>query len=57
MLYGEAYSEPFPRNLYGGWAGSGSNEDQKPEKLKLLRLPLIRILEALNILSQFMGLK
>lgn len=38
VLYGEAYSEPFPRNLYGGWAGSGSNEDLKPEKSKTLEV-------------------
>lgn len=31
-LYGQAYQEPTMRNLYGGWGGSGSNENLKPEK-------------------------
>lgn len=31
LLYGQAYQEPTMRNLYGGWSGSGSNENLKPE--------------------------
>ena len=30
-LYGEAAQEPTPRTLYGGWTGSGSDPDLKPE--------------------------
>jgi outer membrane cobalamin receptor len=30
-LYGEASQEPTPRTLYGGWQGSGSDPDLKPE--------------------------
>ncbi len=32
LLYGQAYQEPTMRNLYGGWSGSGSNENLKPER-------------------------
>jgi outer membrane receptor for ferrienterochelin and colicins len=31
-LYGEAFQEPVPRLLYGGWTGSGSDPDLVPEK-------------------------
>lgn len=32
LLYGQAYQEPSPRNLYGNWIGSGADPDLKPEK-------------------------
>lgn len=32
LLFGQAYQEPTMRNLYGGWSGSGSNENLKPER-------------------------
>lgn len=32
VLFGQAYQEPTPRVLYGGWSGSGSNLALKPEK-------------------------
>ncbi len=32
LLYGEAYQEPQPRNLYGSWRGSGSDPELEPEK-------------------------
>lgn len=32
LLYGEAFQEPVPRNLYGGWGGSGSEPTLKPEE-------------------------
>lgn len=31
LLYGEAFNEPAPRELYGGWRGSGSNPTLDPE--------------------------
>lgn len=37
-LYGEAYQEPVPRTLYGGWKGSGSEPDLKPEKSRTIEL-------------------
>ena len=32
LLYGEAFSEPAPIQLYGGWNGRNSNANMKPEK-------------------------
>ncbi len=40
LLYGEAFQEPVPRNLYGGWTGSGSDPDLKPEESKTYELNL-----------------
>lgn len=37
-LYGEAAQEPTPRTLYGGWQGSGSDPDLKPERSRTLEL-------------------
>lgn len=37
-LYGQAYQEPAPRVLYGGWAGSGSDPNLSPEKSDTLEL-------------------
>ncbi len=31
LLYGEAYYQPTPRNLYGAWEGSGSDPNLMPE--------------------------
>ena len=31
-LYGEAFQEPVPRLLYGGWTGAGSDPDLEPER-------------------------
>lgn len=36
VLYGEAIQEPTPRQLYGGWAGSGSSPDLNPEESRTL---------------------
>lgn len=36
VLYGQAYQEPTPRVLYGGWSGSGSNLNLRPEKSNTL---------------------
>lgn len=32
LLYGQAYQEPTPRSLYGGWLASGADLNLKPEK-------------------------
>ncbi|MBZ0111825.1 MAG: TonB-dependent receptor [Thermoanaerobaculia bacterium] len=32
VLYGEAFQEPNPRVLYGGWRGSGSDPELAPER-------------------------
>jgi len=37
-LYGEAFQEPTPRLLYGGWAGSGSDPNLEPETSDTIEL-------------------
>lgn len=37
-LYGQAFQEPPPRVLYGGWDGSGSDPDLKPQRSETLEL-------------------
>jgi outer membrane receptor for ferrienterochelin and colicins len=37
-LYGEAFQEPTPRLLYGGWTGSGSDPDLRPETSRTMEL-------------------
>lgn len=41
-LYGEAWQEPVPRLLYGGWKGSGSDPDLKPERSRTIELSVGR---------------
>lgn len=41
LIYGEAFQEPQPRALWGGWSGRKANEDLKPEKVKNFELNLI----------------
>lgn len=36
LLYGESFNEPAPRELYGGWSGSGSNPTLDPETARTL---------------------
>ncbi len=36
LVYGEAFQEPAPSQLFGGWNGSFANEDLKPEEAKSL---------------------
>lgn len=38
LLYGEGFQEPTPRQLYGGWKGSGSDPDLEPERSRTLEL-------------------
>lgn len=37
-LYGEAFQEPSPRLLYGGWTGSGSDPNLDPETSRTLEV-------------------
>ncbi|AIY66792.1 TonB-dependent receptor plug domain-containing protein [Pseudoalteromonas piratica] len=36
FMYGEAYHEPTPRNLYGAWSGSGADPDLSPERSRTI---------------------
>jgi outer membrane receptor for ferrienterochelin and colicins len=40
LLYGEAFHEPNPRQLYGGWLGSGSDIDLEPESSRTFEVNL-----------------
>jgi outer membrane receptor for ferrienterochelin and colicins len=40
LLYGEAFHEPNPRQLYGGWPGSGSDIALEPESSRTLEINL-----------------
>ncbi|MEO6325159.1 MAG: TonB-dependent receptor [Thermoanaerobaculia bacterium] len=37
-LYGEAFQEPNPRLLYGGWTGSGSDPNLEPERSRTVEV-------------------
>jgi outer membrane receptor for ferrienterochelin and colicins len=39
-FYGEAFQEPTPRLLYGGWKGSGSDPKLQPEKSRTAEIAL-----------------
>lgn len=36
LVYGEAFQEPSPKDLYGAFSGRSANEDLKPEKARNL---------------------
>ena len=38
LLYGTAFQEPAPVQLWGGWSGRAANPDLKPEKARNLEL-------------------
>jgi outer membrane cobalamin receptor len=40
LLYGEGFQEPTPRQLYGGWLGSGSSPSLRPENSRTVELNL-----------------
>jgi outer membrane cobalamin receptor len=40
LLYGEGFHEPNPRQLYGGWLGSGSDPTLRPETSRTLEVNL-----------------
>ena len=50
LLYGEAFQEPPPIQLYGGWNGRNANPDLLPEELK--NYELIYILQQSNWLHE-----
>jgi outer membrane receptor for ferrienterochelin and colicin len=33
LIYGEAFQEPAPKDLYGGWSGRAANPNLKPETM------------------------
>lgn len=41
LLYGEAFQEPSPRSLWGGWNGRRANPDMKPEKVQNMEANLL----------------
>lgn len=41
LLYGEAFQEPAPLQLWGGWSGRKANPDLKPEKARNAELILM----------------
>ena len=51
LLYGEAFQEPSPKDLYGGWNGRLSNPDLEPEKAA--NLELVTILQGEHWLHDF----
>ncbi|WP_372765915.1 TonB-dependent receptor plug domain-containing protein [Pseudoalteromonas sp.] len=36
LMYGEAYHEPTPRNLYGAWSGLGADPNLSPERSRTI---------------------
>ena len=38
LLYGEAFQEPSPMQLWGGWSGRAANPELQPEKARNLEL-------------------
>ena len=51
LLYGEAFQEPVPRTLYGGWQGSGSDPDLTPEQSKTTEFSFSRFNDTTNFLA------
>jgi len=52
LLYGTGWQEPNPRQLYGGWLGSGSNPTLRPEHSRTFELDLSHTTEnLLNLVS------
>ncbi|WP_394228448.1 TonB-dependent receptor plug domain-containing protein [Pseudoalteromonas spongiae] len=40
LMYGEAYHEPTPRNLYGAWSGLGADPNLSPERSRTIESTL-----------------
>ena len=52
LLYGTGWQEPNPRQLYGGWLGSGSNPTLRPEHSRTFELDLSHTTDSIsNLLS------
>jgi outer membrane receptor protein involved in Fe transport len=47
-LYGQAFREPSPRVLYGGWTGSGSDPDLDPERSSTAEVAVTQTLERVS---------
>lgn len=41
LIYGEAFQEPAPSQLFGGWSGRAANPDLEPEKARNLEMIFI----------------
>ncbi|MFT5163759.1 MAG: outer membrane receptor for ferrienterochelin and colicins [Alteromonadaceae bacterium] len=41
LLYGEAFQEPAPTQLFGGWTGRAANPDLQPEEMRNIELVLM----------------
>jgi outer membrane receptor for ferrienterochelin and colicins len=52
-LYGQAFQEPPPRVLYGGWTGAGSDPTLDPERSQTLELGLSHTLAWLSNSASF----
>jgi len=48
LLYGQAYQEPVPRNLYGGWSGSGSDPNLIPENSQTAEINCSFLTKSIN---------
>jgi iron complex outermembrane receptor protein len=48
LLYGTGWQEPYARQLYGGWLGSGSNPTLAPEHSRTFELDLGHTTEKLS---------
>ncbi len=54
LLYGEGFHEPNPRQLYGGWLGSGSSPLLRPEQSRTLELNLSHTTDQIsNLVSAY----
>jgi iron complex outermembrane receptor protein len=54
LLYGEAFQEPAPIQLWGGWTGRNTNPDLEPEKVRNLEcIAMIRTGKILHDLSVY----
>jgi outer membrane receptor for ferrienterochelin and colicins len=54
LLYGEGFHEPNPRQLYGGWLGSGSDPALVPEASRTVELNISHTTERLsNLVSAY----
>ncbi len=53
LLYGQAFQEPVPRNLYGAWVGSGADPNLKPEKSQTFEVNISYTKSSINNLLSF----
>jgi outer membrane cobalamin receptor len=54
LLYGEGFHEPNPRQLYGGWLGSGSDPALEPEASRTFEVNVSHTTERIsNLISAY----